>query len=77
MATPPSDYRADIDGDGSVDAGFPEQGNVDYYIALSDVVDLGWYSANVDPAGPDGRNNTADDPNLDAVLYRINFTSRT
>jgi hypothetical protein len=75
MATPPSDYRADIDNDGSVDAGLPEQGNVDYYIAMSDVVDLGWYSANVDPAGPDGRMSTADDPNLDRVLYRINFTA--
>lgn len=74
MATPPSDYRADIDNDNSVDPGFPEQGNVDYYIAMSDVVDLGWYSANVDPAGPDGRNGTADDPNLDRTLYRINFS---
>ncbi|MBN2081879.1 hypothetical protein JW859_06675 [bacterium] len=75
MADLPSDFRYDFNGNGDVDLGIPEElSAVNYYIAFSDVVDQGWYMQNVHANGPDDRAGTGDEPDMNAVLYYIQFT---
>ncbi len=76
MATPPSDFRYNLDSsNNNVDTSIPEEfGAVNYYIAFSDVVDLGWYMSNINPDGPDNRPGTGDEPDMNAVLYYLYFT---
>ena len=82
MADPPSGFRFDLNGNGDVDTGIPEEGitaseAVNYYISFSDVVDLSWYNTYVNPDGPDGEADTADDLTSDQLstpLYYMYFT---
>lgn len=75
MADPPSDFRYDFNANGDVDSGAPEElSAVNYYISFSDVVDAGWYMSNVHPDGPDDRPGTGDEPDMNAVLYMLQFT---
>ncbi|MCC7477461.1 hypothetical protein IT575_03290 [bacterium] len=76
MADPPSDFRFDSNGNGTVQGAVPgESGVVNYYVAFSDVVDASWYLANVDPDGPDQLPGTGDDPPMNVPLYRLVFNS--
>ncbi len=76
MADPPSDFRFDTNGNGTVQAGSPDEtGVINYYVAFSDVVDASWYLANIDPDGPDQLPGTGDDPPMNVPLYRLVFNS--